>query len=193
MSLHINALITVAEAKAHIGIASGDTTHDTLLETLIAEVSDFIDTYTSRTLREQTGVSLRARGNGMILALPQYPVASVASVTDEDGAVTPAGDYRLLADSGILKSKGGDWGGLDYTVVCTCGYKTAGQTPSDLSLRTVPYALVLACAKLVAKAFERRHAEGTSNTSIGQVSVGYQRELDTEVSVTLDAHKKAYV
>lgn len=193
MALNANALITVAEAKAHIGIASGDTTHDTLLESLIAEVSGFIDTYTKRTLQEQVGVSLRAVGEGNTIVLPQYPVASVASVTDENGGSVPATDYTLKVDSGILKSKGGDWGNQEYTVACTCGYKTAGQTPGDLSLRTVPQALIFACAKLVAKAFERRHAEGTSSTSIGQVNVSYQNSLDEEVKTTLEAHRKTYV
>ena len=108
MALNTNALITVDEAKAHLGIAAGDSTHDSLLETLIAGVSGFIDEYTARTMQKQTGVSLVATGDGTeYLVLPTFPVASVASVTDEDGNVTDSSEYTLRSESGKLKNKDG--------------------------------------------------------------------------------------
>lgn len=195
MALHESALIYTADAKAHIGIASADTTHDALLEVLIAEVSGFIDAYTARTLKEQANVVVRAVGDGTEqLVLPQYPIASVASVVDEDGNTIASSEYTLKGDNGILKHKSSAWDkGVEYAVTCTAGFKTAGQNPSTPNNVTVPYSLRLACVKLVAKAFERRHAEGTTNASSGQSSVGFQRELDTEITTTLDGLKKYHV
>lgn len=189
-----NALIALADAKAHIGIASADTTHDALLTTLIAEVSGFIDVYTGRTLRKQTGVILEAVGAGTsVLVLPEYPIAAVTLVTDENGNTIDSTVYTLKGSVGELKNRNSVWeAGTTYSVTATCGYTTAGQV-TEGTTSDVPYALRLACAKLVAKAFERRHAEGTTNASAGQTSVGFQRDLDVEVQSTLDALRKYHV
>ena len=89
MSLDTNALVTLADQKTFLQIAGTDTSLDVILELLINSISSLFDKFTGRNLREATYATFYLDGNGKSrLWLPNYPVASIGTVTEDDVALT---------------------------------------------------------------------------------------------------------
>ena len=192
MALDVNALVKVADVKTYLGIQNNAA--DAVLELLIGAVSGFIDEYTGRVMRLQDGVEFYVTGTGTTcMVLPQYPCSAITSIADEDGNDARPTDLKIR-DGGILKSATPWKKDVEYSVAGTFGYMTVGQVEAmevpDYTLVTVPPQLAYACIKLAARAYERRQAEGTTNVSANNTNVGYQRDLDVEVTGILDKYRK---
>jgi hypothetical protein len=98
------AIITLAEVKAYLGIATVQTDDDTLLATMILSAQSFIERETGKvfdaaaittryfTWGEDTGV----HGNSaLMLYLDEY-LAEAGTVTNGDGVVVSSANYKLM-------------------------------------------------------------------------------------------------
>lgn len=127
MDLEANALIISADQKTYIGESTA--TYDDLLKLLINSISTLFDEFTSRNLREQTEATRYLDGNGeKTIDLPNYPVASIASVTEDDIVLTEGTDedYILYGDDGYLYKVNGNWTTARKGILLTtlkAGYK----------------------------------------------------------------------
>lgn len=97
MALSNRALTTLANVKLWLGIATGDTSQDALLEELINIVSDSIQNFIDRDLRQQEfEENINGSGNSLINTR-NYPIVSIAEVKIND-IVIPSTDYELTSD-----------------------------------------------------------------------------------------------
>jgi hypothetical protein len=152
-------LVTIDEVKTYGGVK--DLESDTILESLIDQVSADVEGYTGLTF-ESTPVSERREDIcGQVIVPRRAPVASVQGVT--------------LDGSPIPQSTAGDVVGwwLDGMVIRLCGYYvrsgqavvleyTAGQpAPDDLKLAVI---------RLVILAYRERTSIGRASESVGGYS-----------------------
>jgi hypothetical protein len=110
MSLNANALTTLVKAKNLLQIP--DTTYDVILELLINAISTLFDRSTSRNLKYAEYPTIYLDGNGeKAISLPDFPVASIGSVTEDDIVLTEGttSDYLLYSydnDAYLYKMSG---------------------------------------------------------------------------------------
>ena len=89
-------LISLAEARAALGLGRGDTSNNPALERLISAASDLIDAHMGcGVLREVVETS---EGGTYRLQLKHWPVDSITSVT-VDGATIDTSDWVVPSDS----------------------------------------------------------------------------------------------
>ena len=104
MSLGVNALVTLDEAKAFL--KKTDDADLSVLELLIDGVSEQFNAATDRTLKTTTYTDLYLDGNGQPdIYLPNYPVTTLTSVY-EDGTLLTEG---LTGDFVLYSSNNGAW------------------------------------------------------------------------------------
>lgn len=139
--------------KEELGIS--DTTEDTLLQRWIKEESIRIATACNRVFGQET-VSQTVRLNAYegIDAIPlrRFPVVSIASVTENDTALT-TDEYEVDAGAGVIyRLDGADgricWASGKIVIVYVAGYILLDGLPRDIEQ---------ACIKLVS---HRRAARG---------------------------------
>lgn len=148
------ALLTIEEARAAVGAT--DESQDTTLERLIPRVSASIATacgvqragIAPPTLRQEV-LSASYRRDGLHggswtshnrrLILPRVPITSIASITEDDVALTAA-DYELQMHSGLLHRLRGTYRTCWYAAVTVVAF-TAGWdvVPDDLKLAAEQY------------------------------------------------------
>lgn len=198
-------LLSLERIKRELGIEA--TTHDALLEDLIAEASDAIATECNLApdqlgrrgfAAEELAVTFDAEeartDSGEPLVLPwRIPVTAIA--VEEDGTDLVAADWQLEPMSGLLyRMRGGcrsAWCGLDLAIEMTAGWDLAGDD--------VPKGLAKACLILVKGAwFARRRdplikAEDIPGVLATQWWVGSTGEtpgqLPAEVRTLLDPYR----
>lgn len=141
----------------------------------LAEVTEAIKNYTHQTIEYVAGDEDSLDSNGSHrLILPEHPVVSVASVTEDDTALDEDDDYKLSRD-GILYRQPNykRWaiGPAIVTVTYTHGYQT------------IPEDLVGITARAAARAFQaglKAAADGgvigIASKSLGDYSVSYGSE-----------------
>jgi hypothetical protein len=89
-------LTTRARAKAELGIAAGDVTHDATVDTLIAEASAAVLDYLDGSIAPRERVRERCSGAGRTtLILSRRPVAAIEAVTCEDDASVTAAEIEI--------------------------------------------------------------------------------------------------
>lgn len=194
MSVAAGSLITAAQFRAYVpAIPAADTSNDTLFELLIDGVSEAFNKYVGRTLAKTTYTAVYIDGNGKeSLLLPQYPVASITSITEDGNALTEGedNDYLLYAASGILKRVSGAWAKGPKTIKITyvAGYVVQGVTVTapDIAL---PADLKLACMMQVAREWQKTKGNewGESSRSFPDGSISrFETALLKEVREILD-------
>lgn len=169
-----NDLTTLADVKAWLSIASGDTTLDTLLGRLISACSMFMQAYMNRTVAI-SAYTLSFNGDGKtVRMLGNYPIQSVSSVL-VNGVPIPA--------SPALQAYGTQQAGYMYDddTVYLYGYEfcggvqncsisyTAGLSLSDPNL----LALAQACIEQVSLRFRERSRIGEKNKSVNGEVIGF--------------------
>lgn len=95
------ALTTIALVKARLGIASTDTSQDTLLTTIVAEADDILKNYLGQNVESATYTEYYMGNGRRALCLRQRPVQSITSIhVDSDGyfgyGSSPFGTAELL-------------------------------------------------------------------------------------------------
>ena len=159
MAVATASLITLAQFKAYLPDYSGGTKYDALFETLIDGVSEAFNAYVGRALAKTTYTAAYFDGNGQGgFLLPNYPIVSITSITEDGNALTEGedSDYLLYADRGILKRVMGAWykGSKTIKLTYVAGYVVQGATVTapDVAL---PADLKLACMIQVAREWKK--------------------------------------
>ena len=159
MGVATASLITLAQLKAYLPDFTGGTKYDALFETLIDGVSESFNAYVGRALAKTNYTAVYFDGNGKeSLILPNYPIASITSITEDGTALTEGedSDYLLYAATGILKRVNGAWYKGSKTIKLTyiAGYVVQGATATapDIAL---PADLKMACMVQVAREWKK--------------------------------------
>jgi hypothetical protein len=172
-------LATLSEIKGGLGITSTD--FDAQIAALIDPVSALIEREAGRKF-ECVTVTERHMGGEPTIALREFPVASITSVTDKaTGEVLAATDYELETTTGLLRrlTLGSRWAASHSVDVFYVNKNTrvgrweiiyeAGTTPADIKL-----AMFYTISSLV----------GSSTSSAGGMSGPLLSESDGDYSYT---------
>lgn len=145
----------------------------------IAEASAAIQNYCQQVLEYtiDDSVTLDIADSRYDLHLPQLPVVSIESVTEDDVLLTVTDDYKL-GQHGILYRVGQKWatGVQIVTVVYTHGYESDAYT-------SYPTDLISVCARAAARRFQAglrasglSAVPGVQAESLGDYSITYSPE-----------------
>lgn len=187
MALHTYALVTVGDLKTFLGISTPQ--YDSLLEMLINQSTDFIESKCDRRFKETTHTNAEYNGNGTKkLVLKQYPVISFTQLQENHNAnnsdnwsTIDAEDYWVEDSSGIITMTSPfSIGTQNYRVTYSGGYATI---PSDLQF---------ACCLLAGEAFNQRRGAGIKQESLGDHSITFESVSmsDGQVSKVLWKYRK---
>lgn len=133
-------ILTLTEARGAIGLPSTDTTHD-------ADLQEFYIPAVTKVCEREAGPIMQvtktwsANGGEQAIALPDAPIVSVTSVTEIGATLSPATDYVVDLDAGLVY-RGTiyyTWpfifGHMNVTVTYVVGYAAdATQTTGDHKL-----------------------------------------------------------
>lgn len=177
MTLNENTLTTLAAAKEYLDVSD----KDDLIESLINSVSDQIENYCRRKLKERVNTDEEYDGtNSSNLLLSQYPVSSVSSIKIDDVLVDPS-EYKVRKGSGILVRLNSKWPKdvLNIKVTYTGGYN---PVPSDLEL---------ACKHMVM--FYYKTDISNFSRTFGEGFMIRPEAFPPQVRMLLDGYKRALV
>lgn len=200
MALNPNALTSLARLKIWLGVTSD--TDNTLLESIINSVSDWVERYIDRTLLLTTYTNEVYSGTGtQKLLLKQFPVSSSDSFTFQRRDAVQNIDtwssidseqYFVDYDTGIVTYPG-VFSELPrhYRFSYTAGYDydQAAKTLESLGLGDLEMAVWKLCNAAYRK---RQDTEDVSSESIGDYSVTYQKNAtnDLEIYNILNTYKR---
>lgn len=134
------ALVSLDHVKDELGISAGDVSKDAQLKRYIDQCSSLVHTYCQRIFPKQTYRNTFSRdgawcwfaGAGKPLSLSVRPVISVASIS-EDNAALSSSDYSIDTDLGSVwrlnNASPGMWLGATTVVVFDAGYN---EIPGDV-------------------------------------------------------------
>jgi len=176
MSVEIYNLTTKAKVKEYLDITAD--TYDDLLDNLCNQITDFIEKmcggrrfYTT----EYTQEVYDGDDFNRTLRLNNYPVTSWGKIEYNAGTTTNPNwtefnesDYEKYDDMGYLWFDRLEPGKRNIRVSYTAGYST------------IPYDLELLATKLVARIFEKRLSEQKSNESSPDMTINWDKFLQTE-------------
>lgn len=187
MAVKAYALTTLARLKTYLDITgAGD---DTLLETIIDSVTEFIENYCHRRF-QQTAISQEMYSTGRrdkIITLKQYPVASgetftlevrASSLNEDDWEEVDSEYYHVHWQEGIIEGAGGYTfikGVNKYRVTYTAGYDfdTSTKPVTDTEAGDLELAMWMLCKV----AFLRRKGDASVKSErIGDYAVVYMKE-----------------
>jgi len=206
MSLNTNALTTVDRVKTFLGITVASS--DAILESLINQVSDFVEHYCNRTFVETTYTDEFYDGTGTDkLFLFNYPVSTTDTFTLQGRAGTQNIDsfdeidsekYFIDYTTGILETTG--WGFSErprkYRVTYTAGYAFKNNAAPLVTLESVNIGdLEFAVWKLVANAFlMRKDTSNVQSETIGDYSVTFRKSTmtDKEIQDILNRYRRPH-
>lgn len=177
-------LTTLAAVKAKLRIATGTTTDDTLLGTLITQASGFIQAWLNRTFASQSYTEVRDGTGNQTLMFANYPVTAVSSLTVNDIAVPLATNttdtgYRFDTTRLLLNTDVFPRGFGNVTVTYTAGY---ASTPAEIDG---------ACADLVAFKYRELERIGHSSKSIQGETVAFiVADMPAAVKTILNNYRK---
>jgi len=199
MSLASNALCTLAQAKAYLDIASGDTSQDSKLELLINASSSMIENYLDRKLIYQGYVEYHDGRNSDRLLLKEWPAIKPTEIVFDQtwtyGAsnVIPTDNYQLESEiMVVLRGYKFPRGNRNIKVTYYAGYQspvTGGSGP------VLPAEITQACIMLVAWQYQLRADRrlGVSSKGKSGESISYVKGIPVEITTILDLHYRIEV
>lgn len=183
-------LVQLAEVKTWLNIPSGITTDDTLLSSLISQMSEWVDNYCGRNLFSTTYQEIRDGLGGVRIHFRQWPVTAVASLY-VDGVSIPASTGYLtgpptpgfiFTDKFLTLVGGYSFGRGKANVVVnfTAGYSI------------IPNELVWAAKQLIALRYRNRNFVGKTSQNLGGQSSNYftSDEATPDVLRVLDSYRR---
>ena len=155
-------LVSVADVKALLD--KTDTDHDSLIDTLIQQVSKRIETFLNRILTKGTYTDRLTADGIQRYTVRAFPIDSTASITVsiDDSTLTKDSDYYVDENEGLIEFTFSRWSKpLGLKIDYTGGYADDGagvlQVPDDLKR---------ACLYQVSYEFSRRHHLGMTSFSM---------------------------
>ena len=142
MPLQTNALVTLAQGKAHLGIPTLDTTQDARVEDYINAASDHVESLTNRKLVLQTHTHyLDGNGKGRML-LQEFPAQKPTVVnmdlswTFGSGTLVPTTEFEVQFDVILVRRSLQTFpnGARNVKVTYQAGYSTI---PMDVQQATL--------------------------------------------------------
>lgn len=194
MSTVSHALTTTTKVKLHLGISVS--TYDTLLEQVIAFVTDYIEGQCgSRRFKETTYSDKIVDGNGgRYLYLPNFPVSSITSIYYRSGLISSPTWNLLSTDEYLLNSNRGEVDFLKnstvefpqyWKITYVAGYKIDFANEYNTSLHTLPFDICYLATALCAKVFNNRTGDGFQSLGTEGQNVSFSgRTSDLAASLT---------
>lgn len=185
MALLSYALTTVANVKTRLGISVS--TYDTVLETLVNNATDWIESQLGgRRVKQTTYTQETYDGGGCDIFLRQYPGADLTACEYN------AGDYATAVWTAFQTSQ--------YTLVTDGGYvHFTAPTPKGVrNLRftykggyaTIPSDLQVLCEELAGREFNRRKADGMLSEAVDGQAISWNTDLTADQKATLAKYKR---
>ena len=163
-----NGYATLAEFKSYANITSTDAADDAVIEDIIEGASRFIDTYTGRTFYGRSGTHYFDTPNGNTLHIDDDDLLSITTLTNGDGSVISASDYKLLP---LNKSP-------KYEIYLEAGSNLSWETDSNgdevgaISINgtwgfssSAPDDVKQACLMISVSEYRKRFGEGTESAA----------------------------
>lgn len=193
MALSPYALTSLAVAKSHLNISSGDTSQDARLELLINAAAQRMESMTDRALKSRSHVELRSGRRSNIITLRQWPITLVTQINvdssskfQSDTVIDPS-DYAICDDEnsvGLLN----DYFATGYNnvrVSYVAGYNSMDHIGQLADLEVVNLWLV---------EWFYRHRErgdmGRTSKSKGDEAVGILAEMPPMIKEALLEYKR---
>ena len=203
MALATNALTTIANAEAELGLTSG--AQDALLTRYIDTASDQIERYVNHKLFYGASIVEKVAGkNDPFLYISRTPLSSITSIVWlGDDSTIAASQYEVwVANQGSIYNSSG-WNAVkisatDYTryqVTYVGGWITPQQDADDGALtRDLPFDLETASLNIIVGLWRQKGSDKTIRSeSILGTSVNYERNqdgIDPSVRAILDSYKR---
>jgi len=175
-------LVSAANVRTYLNFTS--TNQDTLIEELIEQVSEDIQSHCDRTFTEGTDVLEYPIGGGKYLSLKRFPITSVSHVRyNTDFDFTDSGDdvdsdsYTISGDFddlGLIFFKGYKWHNAEGSLQV----KYTGGYADTADILNVPDDLKKACIMQVAYLMDRRKSMGVRNASGQEGSLNFESGYD---------------
>lgn len=172
MALEDYALITLDNLKTFLGITGSD--QDSLLEMLINQVTDYIETRTDRRFKETTYTEEEYDGTGQSeLVLKQFPIITFTKLeknnaTDNTDSweEVDTDDYWIDESEGILtKTTLFNKGKHNYRATYTAGYET------------IPYDVQFLAMSIISDINGRRQNMGVVKETLGDHTIDFERAV----------------
>jgi len=181
-------LETLTNVKTHLDIST--TSHDTMLTSLIKQVSASIEKFLNRSLSSAQYTEY-FNGGRLHYYVKAYPIdtSKTLTVTVKDSAKTVNDDYYVWADDGLFEfeSEPSDSEPKIVKIVYTGGY-----TVTD-GIIAVPDDLKRACTLEVVRAYRNRDKLGFTSVSYpdGNISTLSTKEFLPEVLPILQRYRRS--
>ncbi len=176
-------LTTLATVKQWVGIPTGTTTDDALIQDLITACSVFILSWMTRDIKSQSYTEYYDGVGGNRLFLANYPITAVASLS-VDGLAIPAASsvlgpgYRFT--NNIVSLNGYKFGPGDANILITY---TAG-------FASVPADLARAATEMVGYKYKEKDRIGVSSKTLASEVVSFTvKDMPDTVKTTLKQYK----
>lgn len=186
------ALVSLADQKEYLGIASGTTSEDSILSFFINEISARCNSYTGRFILSKSYTEYYDGDGSEELFLKNYPVTVVSSIYDDvnrefnSNSLISSDNYIVETTSGIIRlwnRMAFNCGKANIKIVYTAGYAIA-NVPGDLK-GAVKRWVALLYQKYVHKRWDQQ------SESIGDNTMTFIEEaIPKEVAAALDNHVK---
>lgn len=191
MALNANALVSLADTKAHLGIGALDTSQDARVERLINTASQLIEDYTDRKLTYQSYDVRRDGRRSDRLVLPEWPVVAITSVWDDPAwdfqsqTVIDPTEYGVEEDCILVLKNGRKFAraNRNVRVTYTAGYRTLTGVDGDPIPATLSYACLMTVDWLDGLKADRRL--GVTSKSKNGESISFSDALPQQIEAML--------
>ena len=165
--------VTLAEAKAHLGVFTSD--DDAMINSLIKAARQSVEVFTSRAICTQT-VTLTLDSFPAKITLPRMPVQSITSISyiDENGSTQGFTDFKAELTGSVDASISPAYEktfpatrseSSAVSVVYVCGYGNQTDSPD-----TIPFPIKQAILLLVGSMYNNRENE-VIGVSVNEVPI----------------------
>lgn len=181
-------------------LANYNAQFDALIEHLIDEATDFIESQCNRRFAKSTFTNEKYNGydsNGNLrrTIFVRYPIKTIASFQykTQDNPETWANfnsvDYVVDFNNGTIRMVSGHFPGgwQNLRITYDAGYVVDFVTPANHEL---PYDLTMACNRLVIKEFKRRESAGRASEAIGGDSVNWIEDVDADIMRVIQKYQR---
>lgn len=178
-------LVTLADMKSFLGIASGNTSNDAFLTDQLSLLTEVITAYCRRNFESATYIQTFYRDENpesKLLTLFQFPIISLASIV-EDGVTLSTDNYRVNKPTGMITA-------IDYKFFCakeTVITYTAG-------FATVPLAVQSAVKSIVQERYNKK-TSGINldfGSDVQRISIPGAISIDFDYSLNNNERKNAF-